>query len=117
MYLSPRDAYSLFRRPTQRQVSLTTTPAEIVSENPDRVVLIFSHEQSVSPILGVAADLSATNGMFLQGNNNPLVVTQQQHGPLAQCAWYGMTGIGTISVTVFEVILDRFPSDINERGP
>lgn len=109
MYLSPRDTFGLFNAPTVAGVNFSTGGTQLCTENPDRVILIFALAGTVQAAIAPKQIASQTDGILLGGKIDVYEVTNQQHGPLSQVAWFGFTSGVNARVIVIEVVLERYP--------
>lgn len=83
-----------------RNQTVTTTSAQLVPFDPNRVTLIISAPDANDIILSIAGDASATNGFRLNAGSNPLILTLMLHGDIVTKAFNAITAAATESICV-----------------
>ncbi len=112
--LSPWDEYAWFQTPVVTTTQCrTAAPTLVARSNPYRVVLMFSCA------FGAAGTLFISPSQAMVGNANlaipvpvsfpPFILTQKDHGILAQIEWWGVSVTANMRITVVEGILKGWP--------
>lgn len=107
--MPPWEAYRWFDTPLERVVALPFGAGwvQLCERSVRRVCLIFACPPTASGQISLNQG-SANSGIGVQAGQSPLILTQQQHGPLCQEPWFGSSGGGSF-ITVVEVLLRAWP--------
>ena len=84
----------------------------LCAANPRRVVLVMSNTVGAAAFASVGSDPGGnnTNGWSMQGTYQTIVLTQKDHGPLCQAAWWVSIQLSPATVYVIEGILRDWPA-------
>jgi len=109
--LKPYEAFGYFNRPVETFFALGqwTDGVMAAPENANRVVLIFSWAAG-QPFASTLPPPHPSGGLSIPKEAGPIILTQHEHGSLAQVAWFPVKDLGA-AVMVHELILERFPPD------
>lgn len=112
--LSPMDSIQYFDPPKVTSFSVSNTGAShIVSYNPMRVGLILSCAAAGGAVCLPDPSVTSSKGIQISGSVLPIMLTQTDWGILVQSDWYAI-GVGaTVTVTVTEVLLNKWPTPVD----
>lgn len=86
-----------FALPVTGQVSVMTTPTQILEQNDGRLGVVITNTGTVTVFVGELQNASITKGhALLAGNSISLV---------SACALYGVVAAGTVTVTYLQEIV------------
>lgn len=106
--MSPWDEYAWFDTPIETKWTSISAPAgqQIVARNVRRVALIIAINVSTVSV-STQAGLAAAQGVSLSLTQPNLMLTQKDHGPLCQNAWFvSVIGGGAVFTTIESFLRD-----------
>lgn len=111
--LSPWQVASVFSTPKVRNVAVNVTAAEVAPADGTRWALIFASPPGLAVQVGVlpSSAISSTFSITVSTSQLPLVITQDQWGPLVQAQWFGITIGGAANLPVIEIPILSWPTE------
>lgn len=107
--LAPWDEIGYFQTPKYTTIQLSTSVswAPILTQNANRVAVIFSATGTVQ----ISSDnsISLSGGVVLTSNAPSISFTEAEFGPLPSQPWYAATNLSGPWLTVCEIILQTWP--------
>jgi hypothetical protein len=112
--MAPWDELNYFDLPLVTNYALTAgaKATQILEPNPMRVAFLIGMSLvSSGTFVAIGPNtFPLTTAGFLIGNSQqPLTITQAQHGSLCACAWYAQALPGNTDVIVAEVTMSKWP--------
>lgn len=111
--MAPWEEYQYWDTPTS---SFVTCPASAVTQLCARdtrrtcvILAVSAGGGSVAVSTNQNMVVGGTQGINLQPGQSPLILTQKDHGPLAQEAWYCVPLAAPQQMTVVEAFLRKWP--------
>lgn len=100
----------LGRRQNQQHhlFTLSTTVVEILPFDPYRTCIVFGPDDTIACGVGTRSDISATTGIQLPIDGQPVILDIQHHGALVTAPWYAVSASGTPTISV---LTSRLPED------
>ena len=93
-------------------LTMTTTAAQIVNNNGDRVGLLIMNTGSPQVFISLSNSPSSTQGILLAGLGGFFSINVRDDFTLTQRSWSGIAATGTPSLYVLEIIRILSPTQV-----
>lgn len=106
----------LFATPSYQAIGFGSSPSTLANADGKRIVLICGRAVTSNGdyCISTNPNMSSSEGISVTTNNNPVVLTWDQWGPLVQQAWFGVSsGAGTANAGIWTVSVVDWPKDQN----